>query len=164
MGQGNTAKGNAVVGFAADEVAQAEGAADDEGDFTAAVQGQFGKGRCQIFRGYEFPLYIQGEEVRALADVAQHLLPFFVEDLGLLGRRRILRHLLFRKDGHFDLAIRAQALQKLVDAGGEVFLFDLADGNDMILHQLVPSPWSDESFCGLSWRTTVTSWSEPLRV
>ena len=46
MGQGNTAKGNAVVGFAADEVAQAEGAADDEGDFTAAVQGQFGKGRC----------------------------------------------------------------------------------------------------------------------
>ena len=41
MGQGDAAKGNAAVGSAADEVAQAEGAADDEGDFTAAVKGQF---------------------------------------------------------------------------------------------------------------------------
>ena len=164
MGQGNAAKGNAAVGSAADEVAQAEGAADDEGDFAAAVQGQFGKGRRQVFRRHELALHVQGEEVRALADVAQHLLPFPVEDLGLLGRRRVVGHLLFGQDGELDLAIRAQALQELIDTSREVFLLDLADGNDVVLHQLVPSSWSDESFCGLSWRTTVTSWSEPLRV
>lgn len=41
MGQGNAAKRDAFVGFSSDDVAEAEGAADDEGDFTAAVKGQF---------------------------------------------------------------------------------------------------------------------------
>lgn len=41
MGQGDAAKGDAFVGFSADDVAEAEGTADDEGDFTAAVKGQF---------------------------------------------------------------------------------------------------------------------------
>ena len=49
MSQGDAAKGNAAVGLAADEVTQAEGAANDEGDFTATVQSQFGKRRGQIF-------------------------------------------------------------------------------------------------------------------
>lgn len=41
MGQGNAAEGDAFVGFSSDDVAEAEGAADDEGNFTAAVKGEF---------------------------------------------------------------------------------------------------------------------------
>lgn len=41
MGQGNASEGDAFVGFSSDDVAEAEGTADDEGDFTAAVKGQF---------------------------------------------------------------------------------------------------------------------------
>lgn len=41
MGQGDAVKGDAFVGFSADDVAEAEGTADDEGNFTAAVKGEF---------------------------------------------------------------------------------------------------------------------------
>ena len=41
MGQGNASEGDAFVGFSSVDVAEAEGTADDEGDFTAAVKGQF---------------------------------------------------------------------------------------------------------------------------
>ena len=41
MGQGDAAEGDAFVGFSADDVAEAEGAADNEGDFTTAVKGEF---------------------------------------------------------------------------------------------------------------------------
>lgn len=96
-------------------------------------------------------------------DVAQHLFPFFVEDLGLLGRRWVVGHLFFGQDGYRDLTVRPKALQKLIDAGRQVFLLNFTDSDKMVLHQLLWSS-SDESVCGLSWRTTVASRFMPLRV
>ena len=48
MGQGNAAKGDAFIGFSANDVAEAEGSANDEGDFTAAVEGKVRKGRRRL--------------------------------------------------------------------------------------------------------------------
>ena len=59
MGQGNAAKGDAFIGFSANDVAEAEGSANDEGDFTAAVEGKVRKGRRQFFRRDEFSAYVE---------------------------------------------------------------------------------------------------------
>ena len=43
MGQGNAPEGYAFIGTAAQGLRKAEGAADDEGQFTRTVEGQVGE-------------------------------------------------------------------------------------------------------------------------
>ena len=88
--------------------------------------------------------------MRSFPDVAQHLLSFVSEDLCLLGRRWVVRHLFFRQDGHGDVAVRTEALQEFIDAGRKVLLLDFSDGNEMVLDQLPLTSSSAESVCGVS--------------
>ena len=153
VGQRNAPEGYAAVGAAAHAVGQAEGAADDEGQLAASVEGYFGEFRRHVFRRNQRPLHVQHEYVRSLADVAQHFFPFLLQYLPLLGFRGIIGHLFFRQRRNFHLPVRPQPLEKFIDARRQVLLFYFSNGNNMIFHQL-------SSFSGLACKTTVAVCSD----